>query len=835
MAITSGTRIENYVILSPLGAGGMGEVYLAEDTRLHRKLALKLLSAEFTQDETRVKRFQQEARAASALNHPNIITIFEIGQADQRHFIATEFIDGQTLRDRMNKDPLRLREAINIAIQVARALATAHDNGIIHRDIKPENVMLRQDGYVKVLDFGLAKLNEKSDEFQLRASDPDAITKSLIDTDPGIVMGTVSYMSPEQARGTKTDARTDIFSLGIVLYEMIAGRKPFEGATISDVIGLILYKEPPPLARYSPEVPTELERIVHKALAKDREERYQTSKDLAIDLRRLRQHLDVEAELERSRPSGSFRDVLTATTSGERRTTAPSSSDNRVTTILESGAVRTTSSAEYIVTEIKRHKKSMALIAAALVIAVAAIIYFTTAGKQQIINSMAVMPFTNSGSDPNAEFLTDGFTESMIRNLTRVSTLRVRPFNYVYRFKGQQINPQTAGTDLKVQALLMGRIAQSGDTVTVSVELMDVVDNITLWSNTYTSKFSELFLVQEKISREIFETLHLNLSGEEKKQLEASYLYLKGRSYWNKRTTDAIREGMDYFQQAINVDPNYAAAHAGLADCYNMLVLYSALPPQEGFSKAKESAMKALELNNSLAEAHTALAFVKFRFDWDWTGAGREFNLAFEQNANYASAHQWYANYLIAKGQTGEALKAARRAQELDPLSLIASSQQAWALYFAGRYDEAIASCQSVLAQDKDFYVARRYLGMAYEQKRMYAEAIAEFQQALTLSRNSLLMKAHLGHAYAVSGDKARAQQVLDELQERSKQGYVSAYLTAVIYAGLGERDRAFEWLEKAYNERAEFLIYLKTDPRLQSLRTDPRFQDLLRRIGLPQ
>ena len=321
------------------------------------------------------------------------------------------------------------------------------------------------------------------------------------------------------------------------------------------------------------------------------------------------------------------------------------------------------------------------------------------------------MPFTNSGGDPNADAIIDGFTESMIRNLTRVSNLRVRPFNYVYRFKGQQINPQAVGKDLRVHALLMGSITQSSDNVTVSVELMDVVDNTILWSNTYTSKFSELFLVQEKISREIFDTLHLKLSGEEKKQLEASYLYLKGRAYWNKRTTDAIKEGMDYFQQAIDVDPNYAAAHAGLADCYNMLVLYSALSPQEGFAKAKESAMKALELNNSLAEAHTALAFVKFRYDWDWAGAGREFNLAFEQNANYASAHQWYANYLTAKGQTSEAVKAANRAQELDSLSLITLSVKSWALYFAGRYDEAIANCQSVLATGPGFLCGAQVSG----------------------------------------------------------------------------------------------------------------------------
>ena len=836
MTLAPGTKIEHYVILSPLGAGGMGEVYLAEDTRLHRKLALKLLSAEFTQDETRVRRFQQEARAASALNHPNIITIFEIGQSEGRHFIATEFIDGQTLRDRMNKDPLRLREAINIAIQVGRALATAHDNGIIHRDIKPENVMLRHDGYVKVLDFGLAKLNEKSGEI-ISSSDPDAITKSLVKTEPGIVMGTVSYMSPEQARGTKMDARTDIFSLGVVLYEMVAGRKPFEGATISDVIALVLYKDPPPLARYSPEVPTELERIAHKALAKDREERYQTVKDLAIDLRRLRQHLDVEAELERSRPSASFKDAITRTTSGEQKTITPSG--DRVTTILESGsvpeAVRTSSSAEYIVTEIRRHKKSVGAIIATLALAIASVIYFTSASRKHVIDSLAVLPFANTSGDPNTESLTDGFTEGVISTLSRVPSLRVRSFSSVYRFKGQQVNPQSVADDLRVHAVLTGRVSQRDDNLTVNIELVDALDNSHLWGKQYNHKFSEILLLQEEISKDISEKLDLSLSGEDKKRFEAYQLYLKGRSYWNKRTTQALKSSADYFQQAIDLNPNYAAAHAGLADCYNMLVLYSALQPNEGFPKAKAAAMRALELDDSLAEAHSALAFVSFRYDWNWSEADKEFNRAIDLNPNYAPAHQWYSNYLIAMGRMGQAITEAKRTQELDPLSLVIGSHRAFVFYFAGQYDQAIAICKKTLELDPNFYVARRYLGLAYEQKRMYAEAIAEYGQAVSLSGGSMLMKSHLGHAYAASGDKAKAQQVLNEIEERSKQGYVSAYLTAVIYAGLGEKDQAFKWLEKAYEERAEFLVYMKTDPRLETLRADPRFQDLLRRIGLPQ
>jgi eukaryotic-like serine/threonine-protein kinase len=840
LAMTVGANIRHYKILSRIGEGGMGVVYLAEDTTLHRKIALKLLSEEFTKDENRVRRFQQEARAASALNHPNIITIFEVGEADSLHFIATEFIDGETLRERMTREPLLIREAISIAIQIARALAVAHAHGIIHRDIKPENVMLRPDGYVKVLDFGLAKLTEKSGPHEVRASDPDAITKSIINTDPGIVMGTVSYMSPEQARGARLDARTDTFSLGVVLYEMISGRKPFEAGTISDVLALILYKEPLPLARFSPDAPDELERIVHKALSKDREERYQTVKDMAIDLRRLRQRLDVEAELERSRPS-SFGDEVTISTRGGGRRSPTSaarqanhSSGRTITTALDAGAVRTTSSAEYLVGEIKRHKKSAAFIVAALVVALACFTYFTGATKSHPIDSLAVLPFINLSADQNAEHLTDGVTESIINSLSRVPNLRVMSFSSVYRFKNQQINPQSVGKDLRVHAVLTGRVTQRGDNLAVSIELVDAEDNSHIWGNQYSRKFSEILLVQEEIARDVSEKLQLDLKGEEKKRFEAFQLYLKGRSYWNKRTPDAIRKGAEYFEQAIAKDGNYASAYAGLADCYNMLVLYSALPPTEGFPKAKEAAMKALEIDERLSEAHTSLGFIHFRWDRDWAQADREFNRAIELNGNYAPAHQWYANYLVAMGRVSEAIAEAKRTQELDPLSLINRSHLAWILYFAHRYDQAIEACRKSLELDPNFYVARRYLGLAYEQKRMYAEAIQEFQQAETLSGNATLMRAHLGHAYAVAGKANEARQILGELKERARQVYVSAYHIAVIHAGLGEPDQAFEWLEKAYEERAEFLVYLKADPRLDNLRADPRFPALLRRVGLP-
>lgn len=844
MALEAGTKIGHYVILSQLGEGGMGEVYLAEDTRLPRRVAVKLLAAKFTKETERVRRFEQEARAASALNHPNIITILEVGHLNEHHFIITEYIEGEMLRDRIARAPVGLREALDIALQIASALTAAHSSGIIHRDIKPENIMLRPDGYVKVLDFGLAKLTEKSGGHGVLSSDPDAITKSLIHTDPGIVMGTVNYMSPEQARGFAMDGRTDIFSLGVTLYEMITGRKPFDSDTLSDVIALILYKNPPPLARYTDEVPPEMERIVLKALAKDREERYQSAKDLTLDLRRLKQQLDVAAELERS-PHPAGPPEAARATSDNHRTTVMASNDfqtieatNAIAQAAGSGAVRTTSSAEYILTEIKRHKRGFLFSIAAILVAVASLTFFFAGGKPKTIDSIAVLPFVNTGSDAGAENLSDNFTENVINNLSRLPGLRVMSFSSVYRFKMREaqaaFDPRAAGRDLGVRAVLTGRFLQQGDNLTINVELVDALDNAHLWGSQYKRKFTDILLLQQEIARDLSDKLQLSLSREERQRLESDQLYLRGRSLWNKRTPESLKSAAEVFQQAIERDAGNAKAYAGLADCYTMLVLYSALAPKEGFPKAKEAATKAIELDDSLAEAHTSLAFVKYRFDWDWAGADREFNRAVDLGANYATAHQWYGNYLTAMGHMGAAITEARHAQEIDRLSLVSGSQLAWVLYFAGQYDQGIDICKKTLELDPNFYVARRYLGLLYEQKQMYPQAIAEFQQAVALGGGSLLMKAHLGHAYAIAGDRAQAQQILNELQARAAQAYVPAYLAAVIYAGLGDKDRAFAELEKAYEARDEFLVYLKTDPRLVPLRADPRFGSLAQRLGFP-
>jgi serine/threonine-protein kinase len=819
-----GRALSHYRIVEKLGAGGMGEVYLAEDTRLNRKVALKLLPAHLTKEEDRLRRFAQEAKAASALNHPNIVTIYEIGQHDDAHFIATEFIEGETLRQHVARQPMTLHDILDVTIQVAGALNAAHVAGIVHRDIKPENIMLRPDGLVKVLDFGLAKPVER----QPLAPHPEAPTLAMVDTNPGTVMGTAHYMSPEQARGQPVDARSDIFSLGVVVYEMIAGRSPFAGETPSDAIAAILRVEPPPLAQYWPDIPADLERIIQKALRKDKEDRYQTAKDLLLDLKSLKQEMEAQEKLER----------LVSSSMSAGGAVSKKSQDTVADTVIESAVytagvkpARPTSSAEYLVSGIKRHKGSVAFALAVIVVVLVAFSYF--GGREEAIDSLAVLPLVNVAANPSTEYLSDGLTERLINSLSQLPNLKVMSSNSVFRYKGKEIDVRVVGRELGVRAVLTGRIVPRGDDLFISIELVDAQDNSRIWGEQFTRKFADILLVQEEISRDVSEKLRLKLTGEDKKRLEAYQLYLKGRYYWNKRTTEALKKAIEHFEQAVQKEPNYAPAYAGLADCYNMLVIYSALSPKEGFSKAKTAAMRALEIDDTLAEAHTSLAFVKFRLDWDWLEAEREFSRAIDLNPNYAPAHQWYSNFLVAMGRRDEAIAEARRTQQLDPFSLIGNSQVAWILYFARRYDEAIDQCHKTLQLDPSFFAAQRYLGLVFEQKKMYDAAVAHFERAVTLSGGPALMRAHLGHAYALAGRRDQARKILDELIEHSQRQYVSSYLIALIHAALGEKDRAFEWLEKAYEERAEFLVYLKVDPRLDRLRSDPRLASLLRRVGL--
>jgi serine/threonine-protein kinase len=834
MTFAAGTSFSYYRIVSRIGAGGMGEVYLAEDTRLGRKVALKILPPQFTKEADRIRRFEQEARSASALNHPNIITIFEVGRSGDTNFIVTEFIEGQTLRQRMVSSRMSLRDALKVGIQVASALAAAHAAGIVHRDIKPENIMLRPDGYVKVLDFGLVKLTEP---IGVSGSiDHESDTKILI-TDPSIVMGTPHYMSPEQARGFSIDARADIFSLGVVLYEMVAGRTPYDGSTPSEIIASILYKEPPLLARYSRHVPDELERIATKSLRKDREERYQTAKDIAIDLKNLRQHLAFEEIRERSFTGNSNEETLAPRSNRETVvdfSRSPEFSSGDVPPFQSSGAqnIRPMSSAEYIITELRQRKKGLIFLLLAILLAAASMTYFTGSNKKAV-ESIAILPFANVSGDSNSDYIANGMTESLIKNLSQLPKLKVMSLISVLRYKGNEIDPRAVRRDLNVDAVLFGTITRRGDGIALNIELVDARDNTRIWGDQYTRRFSDMLALQEEILGAMSQKLELKLDSSEGKRMEAYKLYLMGRNYWNKRRPDDLKKGIEYFQQAVEKNPRDAKAFAGIADSYTLLAVYGSLTPDEAFPKAKEAAEKALAIDDTLAEAHTSLGFVKTRYDWDWEGAEASFRRALELNPNYALAHQWYSNYLASVGRYQDAIDEAKRGQELNPLSLIGNAQVGWMYFFARRYDEGAVACLKVIEMDPNFFSARRYYGLILEQQGKYEQAVEQLEKAREQAGGSPVVAAALGHAYALAGKRHEAEKIIEELLDPSKPRKGSAYDVAVVYVGLGDKERAFEWLDKAYVQRDDFLAYLKADPRFDPLRLDTRFDNLLHRIGL--
>lgn len=793
-------QLSHYRILEKLGAGGMGEVYLAEDVKLRRKLALKILPAEFTQDPERVARFEQEARAASALNHPNIITIYEVGEDQGRHFIATEFIAGHTLRQHLRSTGIELREALEITVQIASALQAAHEAGITHRDIKPENVMIRPDGIVKVLDFGLAKLTEKVEPHV----DPEAATRLKAHSNPGLIMGTVLYMSPEQARGLPVDARSDIFSLGVMLYEMLTGRAPFDGPTTSDVLAAILCSEPAPFSRYVAGLPPELEWSVNKALRKERDARYQTIKGFLSDLKHLKNRLDFATELARvgqtplpHRGSEEISEALTIEWSGAER--LPLSPSGR----LHSSRRR-------------------------------------IAG--QPIDSLAILPLANAGADPGMEYLSDGITESIINSLSQLPQLRVVPRSTVFRYKGQTVDPQQAGEELGVRAVLTGRVLQLGEELIVRTELVDVAQQSQLWGEQYRRRVTDIFALQAEIAEEISRKLRLHLTGEEREKLMKRYtdntaayhLYLKGRYYVGKRTPDWIRKGIEHFQQAIDLDPNYALAYAGLAEAYGFLASSTGgQPPRDAYPIAKAAALKALELDDSLGEAHCSLGFFRLLYDWDYAAAEREFTRAIELSPNFSNAWDGYGFYLKATGQHEAAIAACERAQELEPLSLFLTLSLGWAYYFARRFDEALGQSRKVLEMDPNFGFAYWHQGMVYLQKQAYNHAITSFRKAINLSGSIPSFIGYLGHACARAGKHREARQMLAQLESLAKRQYVSAYFIALIYLGLGELEPAFSWLEKAYEERSGSLAYINVEPVLDGLRSDERFVRLTAKIKL--
>ncbi len=832
------TNLSHYRIVSKIGAGGMGEVYLAQDTKLDRKVALKILPAELAANQDRMRRFVQEAKAASALNHPNIITIHEIDQTDSGYFIATEFIDGDTLRQHIRSAPMKLREVLDVAVQSASALSAAHAAGIVHRDIKPENVMLRRDGIVKVLDFGLAKLTAA----ESTTVDNERPTKALFKTDPGTVVGTAIYMSPEQARGMDVDARTDIFSLGVVLYEMVAGCLPFAGSSSSEVMASILSeKEPQPLARYSRDVPAELERIASKALRKNRDERYQTIKDLLIDLKDLKRQLELQAQLERSVPP-ELR--ARATTEGSE----PPMGEMPPAQATQTGAdatARTTSSAEYIAKGIKQRKLVAGIVVLALVVGSIGLgLYLHARNSEVAIESIAVLPFENKSADANSEYLSDGLAESLIYRLSQLPNLKVSPTSSVMRYKGKATDVKTIAGELGVSAVLTGRIAQRGDNLTISVELVDVRNNKLLWGEQYERKMSELLTTQREIATEITQNLKLKLSGEGEKALtkhytdnnEAYQLYLKGRYHYAKRTKDDILKGIDYFQQAIKLDPSFALAYVEISDSYSSMPAYPYLSPKEAYPQAKAAAQKALVIDSSLAEAHTALAFSLAVFDWNWVEAEREFKRALELNPNLSFAHFRYGwNYLSPMGRSDEAITEIRRALELEPLSLVTNTNLAIVYTDARQNDRALAQARKTYDLEPNFVVGRWALSQAYIVNGMYADAITLNEQSLQTDPTNQVFLRFAGYAYAKSGRRHEAEEVIKRFKDIAKTQYVMSFRVAQIYVALGDKEKAFAELEKAFTERDWELHRLKVDPFMDPLRADPRFKELLKRLNLPE
>ena len=831
----------NYKIHSVLGAGGMGEVYLAEDTRLERFVALKFLLADVAKNETHVRRFVQEAKAASALNHPNILTVYEIGQFEDRHFIAAEYIKGDILRDRMRKEPLDLRETLDVTLQIAAALNAAHEAGIVHRDIKPENVILRDDGLAKVLDFGLAKLTEKKTEI----SESEDATRAQVKTTPGMVMGTAGYMSPEQARGKEIDARSDIWSLGVVLYEMLTGRTPFAGETTNDTIAAILTREPAALAENTP---FELQRIIKKALQKNRDERYQTVKDFLLDVKNLKRELEFSEELERSHiPTFAKSAHVSTTPPNENATlihqTANSTADRLAAESSASINNRShqTSSAEYVVGEVKKHK-FLSLGALAILLLVAVGFGYTFLNRSSAggsINSVAVLPFTNVGGSGESEYLSDGLTETLINNLSQLPQLKVIARSSAFRYKGKEVDVQEAASKLGVQAIVTGRVGQRGGQLQISVEMVNAGEGTQMWGERYDRRAADLQTVQAEISREIAEKLRLRLTGAQEQQLakqptqnpQAYQLFLNGLFYARKGGFENNKKALDYYTQAVALDPQFALAYASMTSNYTNLS-QSGADPAEMQAKGRAASQKALELDDSLAEAHAAMATIK-RNEWDWSGAESGFKRAIELNPNLAAAHANYASYLLIMGRTAEALAENKRAQELDPLRIAIKSGEGLILYFARRYDEAIQVLQNVITMQPDYANAHVYLGYTYAAKGQYAEAVAAYQKDIDLEGEIPSTLCYLGYAYAKSGKRDEALAILGKLKTTKE--HVSPAELATLYAGLDDKEAALDALERAYEARDIQMQYLKVEPTYDALRTEARFQDLVRRVGLPQ
>ena len=782
--------VAHYKILEKLGAGGMGEVYLAEDTRLGRRVALKLLPASFQYDPERRERFLREARAASMLRSPNVAAIYDIGESGGVRFIVMEYVEGELLSTQLEAGPLDIYQAIDIATQVGEALDEAHALGIVHRDIKSSNVIVTPRGLVKVLDFGLAKMG--------RAATPtdDGTARRGLETTPGVILGTVAYMSPEQARGLEVDNRSDLFSLGVLLYETLTGKPPFAGETTGDLLVAILSREPEPLALAA--CPTAMQWIVSKALRKDKALRYQTARDFIVDLKNLAQGLSTRVL---SPPAGKEK------AGGQTVQTAAHDSDAR-----DSGARR-------------RARKR--------------------------IDSIAVLPLVNASADADIEYLSDGITESLINALAHVPRLRVMARSTVFRYKGREVDARRVGLELNVRAVLIGRMHRARDHVSVGVELVDVTDGALLWGEQYTNAPADLPALQDRISSDIGEKLKLKLNSGEKRRLarrhtrnaEAYELYLKGRYHWSKLTAEGLHEAAVCYEQALGKDPDFALAYAGLGAVYGVQSYLNPDPAcsQGAVLQAKTVARRALELDEQLADAHLVLANIAHLHEWDWPLARREFRLALALNPNLAEAHMGYSLFLADQGLFEQAAVEMELARQLDPLSLPVNTSSGLLYFYMGRYHEAVHQISKALQLDPAFdpskldrtpQLAYQLLGAALERMQNDDEAVTAYLRCLPEPAGGQRAAA-LRAAYAAGGMQGFWRCFASFADEWLERRLTTPVFIATVYARLEEADAAFACLERAFSERIPAMSHITIDPRFTTLHSDPRFTRLLQRMGL--
>jgi serine/threonine-protein kinase len=796
MTLTAPTRLGAYQIVAPLGAGGMGEVYRATDTRLGRDVAVKVVSGCLMDDPSAVARFEREARTVAALSHPNIVALYDVGHENGIVFAVMELLEGESLERHLATEHLSWRRALDIGVSVADGLASAHGKGLVHRDLKPANIFITDGGLVKLLDFGLAT------EDPFRSTSQPAGATAAADTEPGAIFGTVGYMSPEQVRGERADYRSDIFSFGCVLYEMLTGRRPFGGSTAAETLAAILRDHPPELAAGDRQMPLHVDGVVRRCLEKNPDHRFQSARDLAFALREI--------------------------------LNAPQTRSSSAKTATIRAAIR----------------RIPVLVTASLLIVLSAVIWFDARARSLLlpnggerIRSLAVLPLTNLSADSGQEYFADAMTEELTTRLAKFGNWRVTSRTSVMGYRGSQKKIPEIARELGVDAVLEGSVLRDGSRVKITAQLIDGRTDRHLWADTYERELQNVLAIQNDVARAVAREIDVTLTSQgeaglaaTRNVLPAAYdAYLRGRHAWDKRSESNLHEGIRLFQESIDADPTYAPAYAGMADCYAQLGYGSYISPEDAFPRARAAARKALELDPALAEAHASLGYALMYYDWNFPGAEGEFQRAIELNPNDAIAHQWYAYLLTAMERPlRDAEGEIATAKSLDPLSVPINIDRAYILHYYERNEEALRSVGLALEMNPKYAPGYFWLGRIYTSQGRYADAETALQKIGALRTWTPAMAVQ-GYLYAKSGRPQEARNVLAEFDDLVRQGrYASGYAIAVVYAGLGDRERVFSYLDAAYRERSHWLVWLKRDPRWNDVRSDPRFQNLVHKIGLP-